>query len=132
VIDAHIAAYIHTDNTLNQAKGFPDLTTRRFLSVLHSVRPELDLFALVDFDPHGIAILRTYKYGSQRFGHEEHTTVPRLRWLGIRSHDLLPHGPSISDQSSQRTGSSLGRGPLSQGSIAYSVDSRSSSHALPA
>ncbi|GAB1314589.1 endodeoxyribonuclease [Madurella fahalii] len=35
------------------AKGFPDLATRRFVSMLQNVRPELDIFALVDFDPHG-------------------------------------------------------------------------------
>ncbi|KAK0618970.1 Spo11/DNA topoisomerase VI subunit A [Immersiella caudata] len=71
------------------AKGFPDLATRRFLSILHNARPQLTMFALVDYDPHGIAILRTYKTGSKRLEHEENVTVPGLRWLGIRSSDVL-------------------------------------------
>ncbi|KAK3685212.1 Spo11/DNA topoisomerase VI subunit A, partial [Podospora appendiculata] len=71
------------------AKGYPDLATRRFLNILHSVRPQLHLFALVDFDPHGIAILRTYMSGSKRFGHEENITLPSMEWLGIRSRDIM-------------------------------------------
>ncbi|KAK3996629.1 meiotic recombination protein rec12 [Cladorrhinum sp. PSN332] len=75
------------------AKGFPDLATRRFLFLLQSIRPELLFFGLVDFDPHGIAILRTYKYGSQRLEHEIDSTIPQLKWLGIRSDDIMPNGP---------------------------------------
>ena len=78
-----------------QAKGFPDLATRRFLSILHSVRPELAMFALVDFDPYGVAILRTYKNGTRRFEHEDNVTVSGLRWLGIRSNDLLSPNSDI-------------------------------------
>ncbi|KAH8880591.1 DNA topoisomerase IV, alpha subunit [Thozetella sp. PMI_491] len=77
-------------------KGYPDLATRRFLAMLQSARPSLPMFALVDFDPDGVGIMRTYKYQSQRFGHEERATIPRLRWLGIRSTDLL--GKESSDR----------------------------------
>ncbi|KAL2269687.1 hypothetical protein VTJ83DRAFT_1871 [Remersonia thermophila] len=76
------------------AKGFPDLATRRFLSVLATIKPDLSMFALVDFDPYGVAILRTYTYGSQRLDHEENSTVPQLRWLGILSDDLLQNQSS--------------------------------------
>ncbi|KAJ4306620.1 endodeoxyribonuclease [Collariella sp. IMI 366227] len=102
------------------AKGFPDLATRRFLSMIHSVKPELKVFALVDFDPHGVAIMRTYKYGSRRLDHEENATIPSLRWLGIRSDDILSaadkdegYGISLSQSSQDAT---------SQESIAYSFD----------
>ncbi|KAK4235910.1 Spo11/DNA topoisomerase VI subunit A [Achaetomium macrosporum] len=71
------------------AKGFPDLATRRFICILHSMRPDLAIFALVDYDPHGVAILRTYKYGSQRLDHEMNAATPQLRWLGILSDDIL-------------------------------------------
>lgn len=71
-----------------QAKGFPDLATRRFLCLLHKMKPEIPIYALVDLDPHGVAIMRTYKYGSQRLDHEENATAPGLRWLGIRSDDI--------------------------------------------
>ncbi|KAK4464739.1 Spo11/DNA topoisomerase VI subunit A [Cladorrhinum samala] len=79
------------------AKGFPDLATRKFLSVLHTVRPGLPLFGLVDFDPHGIAILRTYQYGSKRLDHEVDATIPDLKWIGIRSHDIMSHNPLNAD-----------------------------------
>lgn len=89
--------------------------------MIHSVRPELKLFALVDFDPHGVAIMRTYKYGSRRLGHEN-ATIPSLRWLGIRSDDILNaadsdegYGISLSQSSQDAT---------SQESIAYSFDGK--------
>lgn len=53
------------------------------------------MFALVDFDPDGIAILSTYKHGSYRLAHEDVTsadtpglTLPNLQWLGVQSHHI--------------------------------------------
>ncbi len=105
-----------------QAKGFPDLATRRFLSTLHSVNPELKLVCLVDFDPHGVAILRTYTKGSKRLEHENDTTVPEMRWLGIRSADILSQTPDANEDESQVTGSQESQGPLSQSSLSRSED----------
>ena len=107
-----------------QAKGFPDLATRRFLSLLHTVRPQLELFALVDFDPHGIAILRTYKHGSQRLGHEENATVPRLRWLGIRSNDILSNDSADIQEMHDTNQSLASQETASQNSMAYSFDGK--------
>ncbi|KAK0652552.1 Spo11/DNA topoisomerase VI subunit A [Cercophora newfieldiana] len=106
------------------AKGFPDLATRRFLSILHSVRPELAMFALVDYDPHGIAIMRTYKTGSKRLEHEDNVTVPGVRWLGIRSGDVLAHklgfegmgSQTSSGESTQDFSSQESLDPLNDGS----------------
>ena len=109
-----------------QAKGFPDLTTRRFLSVISTLRPGLNLFILVDFDPHGVAIMRAYRYGSRRLDHEENATVPHLRWLGIVSGDIfndttrcqetidIGHSQASQDTASQET--------VSQVSVALSFD----------
>lgn len=83
-----LASVLLTVST-RQAKGFPDLATRRFVCTLQTIQPGIPIFALVDFDPHGVAIMRTYKYGSRRLGHEEDATAPALRWLGIRSDDVL-------------------------------------------
>ncbi|KAK3325991.1 Spo11/DNA topoisomerase VI subunit A [Apodospora peruviana] len=107
------------------AKGFPDLATRRFLHVLHSVRPQLEFFGLVDFDPHGISILRTYTKGSRRLEHEQGITVPRMRWLGIRSGDVLPYTPNVDSttetfQDSQSSDSQASQTISSQESASYS------------
>lgn len=48
------------------------------------------VFALVDFDPDGIAIMSTYKHGSRNLSHENSKlSVPSIRWLGLRSEYLF-------------------------------------------
>jgi len=48
------------------------------------VKPHV--LGLVDYDPDGLAILSTYKYGSNRFVHErESLVVPEIRWLGLNA-----------------------------------------------
>ena len=59
-----------------------------------------DILALVDHDPDGIAIMSTYKHGSDTLSHENSDhVVPRLQWLGLKqedltrtSHELTPEG----------------------------------------
>jgi meiotic recombination protein SPO11 len=53
------------------------------------------MFALVDLDPDGIAILSTYKYGSYRLAHEKVTpqdtiglNLPNMQWLGVKRHHI--------------------------------------------
>ncbi|KAI8959076.1 DNA topoisomerase IV, alpha subunit [Daldinia sp. FL1419] len=70
-------------------KGYPDLVTRQFLHFLHSAFPQIPIYALVDFDPSGIAIMLTYKCGSRGLGHEENITIPKVLWLGPKSRDIL-------------------------------------------
>ncbi|KAK7954661.1 Spo11/DNA topoisomerase VI subunit A [Apiospora saccharicola] len=74
---------------LMTAKGYPDLASRQFVHRIHSECPQIPLYALIDFDPDGVSILRTYKHGSQSMRHEEHVTAPGLLWLGVKSSDLL-------------------------------------------
>ncbi|KAK1537881.1 type IIB DNA topoisomerase, partial [Colletotrichum paranaense] len=83
-------------------KGYPDLNTKQFVHLLHTAKPELPIFALVDFDCYGIAIMRCYSYGTRGHAHEKATTVPSMQWLGIKSDDLAfrqdatpRHGPDI-------------------------------------
>ncbi|CAK7263545.1 endodeoxyribonuclease [Sporothrix epigloea] len=72
------------------SKGYPTLVTRWFLHRIHETAPQIPIYGLVDYDPHGVRIFRTYKYGSQSLGHELNTTVAGMKWLGIRSGDLSP------------------------------------------
>ena len=44
----------------------------------------------MDFDPDGIAIMSTYKYGSWNLSHESaNLAISAIRWLGLRSCELL-------------------------------------------
>ncbi|KAF2728244.1 meiosis-specific topoisomerase Spo11 [Polyplosphaeria fusca] len=77
------------------AKGYPDLATRQFLGIMASQCPNIPTFMLADFDPDGIGIMSTYKYGSYRLAHEAMTDqgtlsldLPRLRWLGVYSDQI--------------------------------------------
>ncbi|KAF2179806.1 DNA topoisomerase IV, alpha subunit [Zopfia rhizophila CBS 207.26] len=81
------------------AKGYPDLATRAFLRHLVDLSPHIPTYALVDFDPDGIAIMSTYKHGSYALAHENVTTkdthaksrplsLPQLCWLGVMSHQV--------------------------------------------
>ncbi|KAI4731868.1 DNA topoisomerase IV, alpha subunit [Aureobasidium sp. EXF-10728] len=72
-------------------KGYPDIATRavtRFMTVASPRNgfAEPPLFGLVDFDPDGLAILHTYKHGSEKMSQENaELVVPRIRWLGLHS-----------------------------------------------
>jgi meiotic recombination protein SPO11 len=47
----------------------------------------------VDFDPDGLGIMSTYKYGSMALAHENlNLAVPSIRWLGVRSEDIIDSG----------------------------------------
>ncbi|KAF1998202.1 DNA topoisomerase IV, alpha subunit [Amniculicola lignicola CBS 123094] len=78
------------------AKGYPDIATRHFLRYITDRSPQIPFFALVDFDPDGIAIMSTYKYGSFRLAHENVTAggapalnLPELNWLGVQSRQIV-------------------------------------------
>ncbi|KAI5461601.1 Spo11/DNA topoisomerase VI subunit A [Mariannaea sp. PMI_226] len=71
------------------AKGYPDLTTRTFLSLIQTTNPRLPILALMDFDPDGVSIFKCYRYGSQKLSHEAGACVHGMRWLGINSGQLI-------------------------------------------
>ena len=75
------------------------MSTRIFLSFLTSRSPHIPTYAIVDYDPDGLAILSTYKHGSYALAHENSLTtsgsaegqplsLPQLRWVGVKSHHL--------------------------------------------
>ncbi|KAL2010459.1 hypothetical protein VTN00DRAFT_6266 [Thermoascus crustaceus] len=76
-------------------KGYPDLCTRAFVRLLSDTKSESpssntpSLYALVDSDPDGMAIMATYKYGSMAQAHENaKLNAPSLRWLGLHTSDV--------------------------------------------
>jgi len=70
------------------AKGYPDLATRFLLHRLSQNFPELSILALVDWNPAGLAILCTYKFGSMSMGLEAYKYACNVKWLGLHEHDL--------------------------------------------
>ncbi|KAJ4373462.1 endodeoxyribonuclease [Didymella sp. IMI 355093] len=77
------------------AKGYPDVASRSYLHQLTHHAPHVPIYAFMDLDPDGIAIMTTYKYGSYRLAHEEvkhmdapALSLPNLRWLGVKSHHV--------------------------------------------
>ncbi|KAL1799060.1 hypothetical protein ACET3X_003097 [Alternaria dauci] len=90
------------------AKGYPDVASRKLLNQVAESAPHIPMYALVDLDPDGIAILSTYKYGSYRLAHEDVTPadttapgLPNMRWLGVKSHHMsrTPVGEEHTDAS---------------------------------
>ncbi|KAI9712363.1 MAG: hypothetical protein M1820_001576 [Bogoriella megaspora] len=77
------------------AKGYPDVARRAFLHALASptawnnfTAPKV--YALVDYDPDGICILSTYKYGSAALKHENiGLAVDKIQWIGLNSYQAI-------------------------------------------
>lgn len=67
----------------------------------------MPILGVVDCDPHGIEIMRTYKYGSQRLSHEENARVPGLQWLGVKMDNILGASRPADDEDGSQ--SSLGQ-----------------------
>jgi meiotic recombination protein SPO11 len=47
------------------------------------------VFGIFDCDRDGIAIMQTYRQGSIALAHEQSSTVPEMRWLGMRLADVV-------------------------------------------
>ncbi|KAL7915334.1 DNA topoisomerase IV, alpha subunit [Trichoderma velutinum] len=70
-----------------KAKGYPDMLTCSFVQLIRFNCPQIPIFALADYDPDGLNILRHYRLKSEIVS--EDFTAPAIRWLGIKSQDLL-------------------------------------------
>ena len=58
-------------------------------------------FALVDYDPDGLAIVSNYKYGSRALAHENMgKTVNDIRWLGLTSSQVVANQGASDNQQS--------------------------------
>ncbi|XP_048233382.1 meiotic recombination protein SPO11-2 isoform X2 [Ricinus communis] len=96
VVEKHaIFQRLAEDRVFNQiscilitAKGYPDIATRFLLHKLSRSFPELLILALVDWNPAGLAILSTFKFGSIGMGLEAYRYACNVKWLGVRGDDL--------------------------------------------
>ena len=70
---------------------------------LYKETTKTPIFALTDYDPDGIAIMSTYKYGSHVLSHENaNLNVPVMVWLGVRSADICQNIERTTDNDDQR------------------------------
>jgi DNA topoisomerase VI subunit A len=72
-------------------KGYPCLATRELLWMLEQLfRPRI--LGLFDYDPHGLAILCTYKLGSRSMGYASTTsTVASIEWIGVHGAHIVQY-----------------------------------------
>ena len=79
------------------AKGFPDLATRAFLKRLQTTHPHVPFLGLVDWNPSGVLILGTYRFGGRTSSAvlESSRYALELKWLGLRSTDLATNPARI-------------------------------------
>ncbi|KAG8375019.1 hypothetical protein BUALT_Bualt10G0056000 [Buddleja alternifolia] len=70
------------------AKGYPDIGTRLLLHRMSREFPELPILGLVDWNPAGLAILCTFKFGSIAMGLEAYRYACNVKWLGLRKDDI--------------------------------------------
>ncbi|XP_038725315.1 meiotic recombination protein SPO11-2 isoform X1 [Tripterygium wilfordii] len=96
VVEKHaIFQRLAEDRVFNQipsilltAKGYSDLATRFLLHRISRAFPDLPILALVDWNPAGLAVVCTFKFGSMGMGLETHRYACNVKWLGLRGDDL--------------------------------------------
>lgn len=69
--------------------GYPPLSVRATVKTL-AHQFSLPVVGLFDYNPHGVRILLTYKFGSARMGLESHSyAVDNIQWVGVHYRDLF-------------------------------------------
>ncbi len=92
--------------------GYPSLCVRAVVSSLSTQLGGIPILGLFDYNPHGVQILLTYKFGSVRMGMEAHAyAVDQIRWLGLHYTDILEEGgrPKVDPSALQPWGPSDSR-----------------------
>ena len=68
--------------------GYPPLSVRAVVKQL-ATQLSLPVVGLFDYNPHGLRILLTYKFGSTRMGLEAHAYATDVKWLGVHHDDVF-------------------------------------------
>jgi meiotic recombination protein SPO11 len=83
-------------------KGYPCLATRQLLFAIATKYPAAHIFGIFDYDPHGMEIYCTYKFGSKQLPHESDTTiVSRMTRIGINIQQFEQYAPLLPDRGQQ-------------------------------
>jgi meiotic recombination protein SPO11 len=79
---------------MTKGKGYPDIATRLLLRSIATPTKQNNfrrppVYTLMDYDPDGMDILKTYKHGSAALAHESaELALPSVQWIGLSSNDL--------------------------------------------
>lgn len=68
--------------------GYPPLSVRAVVKKIAD-QFSLPVVGLFDYNPHGVRILLTYKFGSTRMGLEAHSYAVDIKWLGVHHDDVF-------------------------------------------
>ncbi|KAI9679181.1 MAG: hypothetical protein M1822_007391 [Bathelium mastoideum] len=104
ILSSGLGESLLCDGIIVTAKGYPDIATRSFLRALTTPSSwnmfgSSNTFALVDYDPDGLGILSTYKYGSRALAHENTDLATGcIRWLGLNSSQVVQNQQVSHDQ----------------------------------
>lgn len=77
-------------------KGFPDVLSRRFLSLLSSTHSSVPVLGIADIDPYGLNIMKQFKSGGDKsncylVNRDQEFDCPRLKLVGISILDFLKY-----------------------------------------
>lgn len=65
------------------------MASRLAVCLLSESAPDIPIYGLVDYDPDGLCILSTFKYGSVALNEQsKHHRMPNMKWLGLRNQDV--------------------------------------------
>ncbi|EGZ16154.1 hypothetical protein PHYSODRAFT_506531 [Phytophthora sojae] len=83
--------YKMVPSILITGRGFPDLATRVFVSLLsHALK--IPVLGLCDCNPFGLSIMLTYKLGSARMPLESLEYAVDIKWVGVRPSQIAALG----------------------------------------
>ena len=68
-------------------RGYPGLAVREVVSRCEK-QFNIPVLGLFDYNPHGLQILLTYRFGSARIGREGIKHTSNVLWLGLHWHDV--------------------------------------------
>ena len=74
--------------------GYPPLSVRSVVKQL-ATKFSLPVLGLFDYNPHGLRILLTYKFGSTRMGLEAHAYATDMKWLGVHHDDIFDENGEV-------------------------------------
>lgn len=98
IVSSDFGEELTAKGVIMTGKGYPDIATRALLHLMSTATPRNGfcsppVYALVDWDPDGLAIMSTYRNGSIAISSDSvELCVPQMQWLGLGHEHLFSCG----------------------------------------